>query len=79
MIKVGDKVTLSRDIVNEETGEILMEMGDEREVRELVVEKAHYHTLYAEKWIEERINGIKLEGIYGIWSLKYFEELNVEV
>ncbi len=69
-ITAGCELTLNSDIINI-SGKIIFKKGHKVVVRE-VLKSGGYWGKMSGYWIDERIDGVKLEGRYGIWSLSTF-------
>ena len=72
MIKAGDSLTINCDIINI-SGQIILKTGQKvmiREVNKTLAKWSNYFNIY----LPEKMNWVKLKGIYGIWSLSIFRE-----
>lgn len=77
MVKSGDILTINSEVIGID-GRIKFESGDKVVVRETWIEKAHYSKLSSDIWIPEKLKGVMLVDIYGIWKPSLFKELNNE-
>ena len=77
MIKIGDILTVDREIIGND-GKIIFEENQKVEVRDVWVENGRWSNLCPDIWIKEKINGIMLVNVYGIWFPTMFKELKKE-
>lgn len=71
-MKTGDILTFRHEIISE-TGRIIFHKGD-KVLLEEVVKTNGFWGMVSGCWIEEKVEGIRIEGKRGIWSLDSFEE-----
>lgn len=66
-MKTGDKVKSKSEIVNC-GGSIILEKGQEVTIRDVLKTPAHWSKICPDIWEPEKINSIRLVGIYGDWQ-----------
>lgn len=71
--KKGDTVTFESDLIDN-CGNLSHKKGDKAVIREVEIRKGYWSRLCPDIWVPEKATGIKLVGIYGLWSLRAFEE-----
>jgi len=71
--KAGDVLTIDSDIIDI-NAKILHRKGDKVTIENLIVSEGFYSHLCPDMWIPEKINGVKLVGIYGHWNTSAFVE-----
>jgi hypothetical protein len=70
-MKKGDTLTIAHDILSL-SGEIIFKKDVKIKVRE-VVKSGGFYGKVSGYWIDERIDGVKLQGHSGIWFLTCFK------
>jgi len=73
-LKEDDTLTSSFECVDI-NGSVIIAKDQLVTVREIESTPAHYSRICPDIWVEEKINCIKLVGIYGSWKASTFKEL----
>lgn len=71
-MEIGDVLTVKSEVFTI-GGQVLLREGQKVEVRE-IRKIGGYFGRICEYWIDEKILGVKLVGIYGIWGLSTFNQ-----
>lgn len=72
ILKTGESLTIDHDIINF-AGETILTKGQKVVISEVDITPSKWSNFFG-MYVPERINWIKLEGIYGIWFLSTFTE-----
>jgi len=73
-IEPGDKLISKVDIINI-AGGVIISKGQEVTIRQVLTTPAHWSKICPDIWVPEKIDAIRLKGIYGDWQLGVFDPL----
>lgn len=74
MIEIGDTLTIDHEIIGND-GRIIFEENQKVRVRDTWIVEGRWSRLCPDIWIEAKLRGIFIEGVYGIWLIRAFKEL----
>jgi len=77
MLEIGDTLTIDHEIIGADS-RLLFNKNDKVIISKIYTRKAHYSRNCPDIWIPEKIWGIKLVDVYGIWLVSTFKELKNE-
>jgi len=72
VLSAGGSLTVDHDIIND-AGELVLSEGQKVTIREVDITPSKWSNFFG-MFMPEKINWVKLEGIYGIWLLSAFTE-----